>query len=243
MAGWAKGSRQYPALSVPRRAIVSCDAIRVVSTPSRQSQWARRRAGAGVISSPSLQSQWARHSSQYLCSTASGFAAGCCVRGWHPNSKPLLPILGQNERTNGQTRTSRQRRMGPLATGLGPRPASRCELRAVGAAAPRAPTRTDDLHSITSPPGPNPTRAGASATGAAALANESDSGGDAVEAIADLLSIARLLPGHDHGAGYGVATAPRQRWHLAIRYFGLFSGPVAAANATLTNERSHEPYW
>ena len=46
--------------------------------------------------------------------------------------------------------------------------------------------------------------------GVTAPANESGSGGDA-EAIADLLSIARLLPGHDPGAGYGVATAARQR--------------------------------
>ena len=58
----------------------------------------------------------------------------------------------------------------------------------------------------------------------------SGSGGDAVEAIAGLLSIARLPPGHDLGAGYGVATAARQRWHLAIRYFGLFGGRVATAN-------------
>ena len=58
----------------------------------------------------------------------------------------------------------------------------------------------------------------------------SGSGGDAVEAIADLLSIARLPPGHDPGAGYGVATAARQRWHLAIRYFGLFGCLLAAAN-------------
>ena len=58
----------------------------------------------------------------------------------------------------------------------------------------------------------------------------SGSGGDAVEAIADLLSIARLPPGHDPGADCGVATAARQRWHLAIRHFGLFGGPVAAAN-------------
>ena len=55
-------------------------------------------------------------------------------------------------------------------------------------------------------------------------------GRDAVEAIADLLSIARLPPGHDPGAGYGVATAARQRWHLAIRHFGLFGGLLAAAN-------------
>ena len=58
----------------------------------------------------------------------------------------------------------------------------------------------------------------------------SGSGGDAVEAVADLLSIARLPPGHDPGAGCGVATAARQRWHLAIRHFGLFGGQVAAAN-------------
>ena len=58
----------------------------------------------------------------------------------------------------------------------------------------------------------------------------SGSGGDAVEAISDLLTIARLPPGHDPGADYGVATAARQRWHLAIRYFGLFGGPVTAAN-------------
>ena len=51
-----------------------------------------------------------------------------------------------------------------------------------------------------------------------------------MEAIADLLSIARLPPGHDLGAGYGVATAARQRWHLKITYFGLFGGPVAASN-------------
>ena len=61
-------------------------------------------------------------------------------------------------------------------------------------------------------------------------AAESGSGGDAVEAIADLLSITRLPPGHDPGAGCGVATAARQRWHLAIRHFGLFGGPFAAAN-------------
>ena len=52
----------------------------------------------------------------------------------------------------------------------------------------------------------------------------------AVEAVADLLLIARLPPGHDPGAGYGVATAARQLWHLAIRYFGLFGAPLAAAN-------------
>ena len=56
------------------------------------------------------------------------------------------------------------------------------------------------------------------------------SGGDAVEAIADLLSIARLPPGHDASADCGVATAALQRWHLAIRHFGLFGGPLAAAN-------------
>ena len=49
-------------------------------------------------------------------------------------------------------------------------------------------------------------------------------------AIADLLSIAQLPPGHDPGAGYGVATAARQRWHLGIRHFGLFGGRLAAAN-------------
>ena len=43
----------------------------------------------------------------------------------------------------------------------------------------------------------------------------------AVEAIAVLLSIARLPPGHDPGADYGVATAARQRWHLAIIHFIL----------------------
>ena len=62
------------------------------------------------------------------------------------------------------------------------------------------------------------------------FSTQSGSGGDAVEAIADLLSIARLPPGHDLGAGYGVATAARQRWHLKITYFGLFGGPVAASN-------------
>ena len=64
----------------------------------------------------------------------------------------------------------------------------------------------------------------------AVLEAGSGSGGDAVEATADLLSIARLPPGHDPGAGCGVATAARQRWHLAIRHFGLFGGPLAAAN-------------
>ena len=44
----------------------------------------------------------------------------------------------------------------------------------------------------------------------------SGSGGDAVEAIADLLSIARIPPGHDPGADYGVAMTAGQRWHLAI---------------------------
>ena len=58
----------------------------------------------------------------------------------------------------------------------------------------------------------------------------SGSGGDSVEAIADLLSIAWLPPGHDPGADCGVATAARQRWHLAITHFGLFGGPSAAAN-------------
>ena len=48
--------------------------------------------------------------------------------------------------------------------------------------------------------------------------------------LRNLLSIARLPPGHDPGAGYGVATAARQRWHVAIRHFGLFCGPLAAAN-------------
>ena len=35
---------------------------------------------------------------------------------------------------------------------------------------------------------------------------------------------------YDPGADCGVATAARQRWHLAIRHFGLFGGPLAAAN-------------
>ena len=51
-----------------------------------------------------------------------------------------------------------------------------------------------------------------------------------MESIADLLSLARLPPGHDPGAGCGVATAALQRWHLAIRHFGLLGGLVAAAN-------------
>ena len=68
------------------------------------------------------------------------------------------------------------------------------------------------------------------AIGRATRSLKSGSGGDAVEAIADLLSLARLPPGHDPGAGCGVATAARQRWHLAIRHFGLFGGPLAAAN-------------
>ena len=68
----------------------------------------------------------------------------------------------------------------------------------------------------------------------------SGSGGDTVEAIADLLSIARLLPGHDPGAGHGVATVARQLWQLAIRYFALFGGPVAAANDELTDERTND---
>ena len=64
-----------------------------------------------------------------------------------------------------------------------------------------------------------------------------------MEVIADLLSIARLPPGHDPGAGYGVATAARQRWHLAIIHFGLFGGPVAAANdESRANERTGERY-
>ena len=66
-----------------------------------------------------------------------------------------------------------------------------------------------------------------------ATATPSGSGGDAVEAIADLLSIARLPPGHDPGAGYrwyGVAMAVRQRLHLAIRPCNLFGSPIAAAN-------------
>ena len=33
-----------------------------------------------------------------------------------------------------------------------------------------------------------------------------------------------------------VATAAQQRWHLAIRHFGLFGGPVAASNAALAND-------
>ena len=68
----------------------------------------------------------------------------------------------------------------------------------------------------------------------------SGSGGDAVEAIAGLLSIARLPPGHDPGACYGVATAARQRWHLAIRHFGLFGGPLAAANDWRTNKPTND---
>ena len=68
----------------------------------------------------------------------------------------------------------------------------------------------------------------------------SGSGGDAVEAIAGLLSIARLPPGHDPGAGYGVATAARQRWHLAIRHFGLIGGPLAAGNDWLTSEPTND---
>ena len=76
-----------------------------------------------------------------------------------------------------------------------------------------------------------------------AFVRPSGSGGDAVEAITDLLSTARLPPGHDPGADNGVATAARQRWHLAIRHFGLFGGLVAAANDALANGRSHDPYW
>ena len=35
-----------------------------------------------------------------------------------------------------------------------------------------------------------------------------------------------------------MATAALQRWHLAIRHFCLFGGPVAAANDERTNERT-----
>ena len=51
-------------------------------------------------------------------------------------------------------------------------------------------------------------------------------------------------PGHrDHpGVDYGVATAARQRWHLAIRHFGLFGGPLAAATERLAHERTDEQY-
>ena len=61
-----------------------------------------------------------------------------------------------------------------------------------------------------------------------------------MEAIAVLLSIARLPPGHDPGACYGVATAAQQRWHLAIRHFGLFGGPLAAANDWRTSEPTND---
>ena len=70
--------------------------------------------------------------------------------------------------------------------------------------------------------------------GAVAAAGRVRTGRGGGSAIADLLSIARLPPGHDPGADRGVATAARQRWHLAIRHFGLFGGPVAAANDYLT---------
>ena len=53
---------------------------------------------------------------------------------------------------------------------------------------------------------------------------------EAVGLRMDLLSIARLPLGHDPGASYRVATAALQRWNLAIRRFGLFGGPLAAAN-------------
>ena len=77
---------------------------------------------------------------------------------------------------------------------------------------------------------PSPALHSAAFRGEVVTSLTSGSGGDAVEAIADLLSIARLPPGHDPGAGYGVATAARHRWHLAIRHFGLLGGPLAAAN-------------
>ena len=39
-----------------------------------------------------------------------------------------------------------------------------------------------------------------------------------------------------------MATCARQRWHLAIRHFGLFDGPLAAANDYLTSGRLNGRY-
>ena len=117
----------------------------------------------------------------------------------------------------------------PRERAHGPHARATLGRRACGSL-PRPAARTNGLYSsnsTTSPPALNPTRAIASGgygTG------QSGSGGDAVEAIADLISIARLPPGDDSGVGYGVAMAARQRWHHANRHFGFFGGPLATAN-------------
>ena len=61
----------------------------------------------------------------------------------------------------------------------------------------------------------------------------SGSGGGTVEAIASLLSIAWMPPGHDPGASHDMATAVLQLWILAIGHFGTVSDLKVAASRAL----------
>ena len=140
--------------------------------------------------------------------------------GWNPfrtsflcrETRRAAPSFRRRERR----RWSKPRRLGLRSWAR----STRCPVRSHGGSSSRQASRRR-----------RSTRPRRSAGGACACnGRRSGSGGDAVEAIADLLSIARLPPGHDPGTDCGVATAARQRWHLAIRHFGLFGGPVAAAN-------------
>ena len=153
----------------------------------------------------------------------------------------LEPTAVRHERTDEQARTGRLKRTGPQATGAGPRARPHVRALAGGPVAPPLPaTRTNGLYRTTSPPDPNPTPARTSAaggydTGQCVGFRRGRGGGDC-----GFIINRRLPPGHDPGAGYGVETASLQMWHLAIRHFGLFGGPVAAANDYLTSERTND---
>ena len=71
----------------------------------------------------------------------------------------------------------------------------------------------------------------------------SGSGGDAFEAIAGLLSIARLPPGYDPGAGYGVATAALHRctWPLDLLVCSAARWPPRTTSSRrLTSKRTND---
>ena len=69
----------------------------------------------------------------------------------------------------------------------------------------------------------------------------SGSGGNAVEAIADLLSIARLPPGHDPGAGCGVATLPGSggTWPLDILVCSAAHWPLRRTSSRANGQTIH----
>ena len=165
-AGPALGGQLTAAVaSVPRRAGASGSAIRVVSTPARRGERARHTHRQYPIAPGSVSAPSESVPRPHRRRLRRGVRRARLV--------PQLPADSRTERTD--VRTDSDRRLGqtgPLVAGTCPLPARTGGPQVDGPTAPlsrycptRRMARTDGLHRVTAPPGPNPTRARASAAG------------------------------------------------------------------------------